>query len=145
MHARMHACHLALQVDGEPLSPPKPLPWYPNNYGWHMDFSRGQLRKMPLLEQIHGFIKVRLDDLCTIYTMSVPEPMLLNMPIKHVCIYMKTLRSCVAMPGRLSYAVLSGLFVLALYRHVQICSIYCSVPCAFSVPMRQVASAGRRA
>lgn len=34
------------QVDGEPVSPPRPLPWYPNNYAWHMDFSRGQLRKV---------------------------------------------------------------------------------------------------
>lgn len=41
----------------EKVKPPRPLKWYPNNYAWHMDFSRGQLRKLPLLGQIHEFLK----------------------------------------------------------------------------------------
>lgn len=34
------------QDDGEQIKPPHPLPWYPNNYAWHMNFSRAQLRKV---------------------------------------------------------------------------------------------------
>lgn len=34
------------QVEGGEFDPPRPLPWYPNNYAWHMSFSRGQLRKV---------------------------------------------------------------------------------------------------
>eukprot|EP00798_Chlamydomonas_sp_ICE-L_P013849 gene13849-19772_t len=41
---------------GTVWGPPRPLPWYPNEQGWHTDFSRGQLRKLPLLEAIHKFI-----------------------------------------------------------------------------------------
>jgi 16S rRNA C967 or C1407 C5-methylase (RsmB/RsmF family) len=45
-------------VDGEDeVTAPRPLPWYPNNYGWHMDFSRGQLRKQAWLNDLHEFMK----------------------------------------------------------------------------------------
>ena len=44
-HAYTHAwCDP--QVDGELVESPRPLPWYPNNYAWKMNFSRGQLRKV---------------------------------------------------------------------------------------------------
>lgn len=45
-------------MDGEDeVTAPRPLPWYPNNYGWHMDFSRGQLRKQAWLNDLHEFMK----------------------------------------------------------------------------------------
>ena len=46
-----------LQVAGETLQPPKPLPWYANKLAWHMSFSRGQLRKLPILAEIHELLK----------------------------------------------------------------------------------------
>ena len=60
----MHACErhvpvspgrsaLAKQVDGEPLEPPAPLPWYPERLAWHLSFSRAQLRKLPALKAVH--------------------------------------------------------------------------------------------
>ena len=39
-----------MQVGGELLEAPKPLPWYPNRLAWHFAFSRAQLRKLPMLE-----------------------------------------------------------------------------------------------
>jgi 16S rRNA C967 or C1407 C5-methylase (RsmB/RsmF family) len=47
-----------LQLDGELVQPPRPLPWYPSNLGWHMNFSRNQLRKLSWLAAIHEFMKV---------------------------------------------------------------------------------------
>lgn len=43
------------------MDPPRPLPWYPNNLAWHMNFSRGQLRKLSWLEEIHEFMKAAND------------------------------------------------------------------------------------
>ena len=45
------------QVEDETLHAPKPLAWYPHNYAWHMSFTRQQLRKLPLLAEIHDFMK----------------------------------------------------------------------------------------
>lgn len=56
----LSAC-LCLQLDGEVVDPPRPLPWYPNNLAWHMNFSRGQLRKLSWLEEIHEFMKTAND------------------------------------------------------------------------------------
>jgi 16S rRNA C967 or C1407 C5-methylase (RsmB/RsmF family) len=50
-----------VQLDDEVVDPPRPLPWYPNNLAWHMNFSRGQLRKLSWLEEIHEFMKAAND------------------------------------------------------------------------------------
>ena len=49
--------HVVLQVAGETLQPPRPLSWYSNKLAWHMSFSRGQLRKLPILAEIHELLK----------------------------------------------------------------------------------------
>ncbi|XP_038990155.1 RNA cytosine-C(5)-methyltransferase NSUN2-like isoform X3 [Phoenix dactylifera] len=35
----------------------RPLPWYPGNLAWHLNFSRMQLRKNQALERFHEFLK----------------------------------------------------------------------------------------
>lgn len=45
------------QVDGEPAEPPHPLGWYPGGLAWQMSFSRKQLRKAPVLAELHEFMK----------------------------------------------------------------------------------------
>uniref|UniRef100_A0A0D9X927 SAM-dependent MTase RsmB/NOP-type domain-containing protein n=1 Tax=Leersia perrieri TaxID=77586 RepID=A0A0D9X927_9ORYZ len=35
----------------------RPLPWYPGNLAWHLNFSRKQLRKNQALESFHEFLK----------------------------------------------------------------------------------------
>jgi len=46
-----------VMVDGEEIEPLKPLAWYPNGYGWQLGFSRNQIRKLPVLEYFHEFLK----------------------------------------------------------------------------------------
>ena len=43
---------IGLQVQGETLQPPRPLPWYPDKLAWHMTFSREQLRNNPKLNEV---------------------------------------------------------------------------------------------
>ncbi|XP_043689984.1 RNA cytosine-C(5)-methyltransferase NSUN2-like [Telopea speciosissima] len=43
-------------TDGE-VEAIRPLPWYPENLGWHLNFSRLQLRKNQTLERFHEFLK----------------------------------------------------------------------------------------
>ncbi|WIA32878.1 hypothetical protein OEZ86_006052 [Tetradesmus obliquus] len=47
-----------VMLDGELVQPPRPLPWYPSNLAWHMNFTRNQLRKLSWLAAIHEFMKV---------------------------------------------------------------------------------------
>nr|XP_010939686.1 tRNA (cytosine(34)-C(5))-methyltransferase isoform X1 [Elaeis guineensis] len=35
----------------------RPLPWYPGNLAWHLNFSRMQIRKNQALERFHEFLK----------------------------------------------------------------------------------------
>jgi 16S rRNA C967 or C1407 C5-methylase (RsmB/RsmF family) len=51
------ALRASAQLSAEELEAPRPLPWYPDNLAWQMSFSRAQLRKLPILEAIHEFIK----------------------------------------------------------------------------------------
>ncbi|KAL4448837.1 hypothetical protein ABPG77_007554 [Micractinium sp. CCAP 211/92] len=44
-------------LDGEEVEKPHPLAWYPGKLAWQMNFSRAQLRKLEVLEQLHEFIK----------------------------------------------------------------------------------------
>lgn len=44
-------------LDGEEVEKPHPLAWYPGKLAWQMNFSRAQLRKLDVLEQLHEFIK----------------------------------------------------------------------------------------
>jgi multisite-specific tRNA:(cytosine-C5)-methyltransferase len=50
-----------LLVEGEVISPPKPLAWYPNNLAWQLDFSRTHLRKIPEMKEMHEFIKAETE------------------------------------------------------------------------------------
>ena len=73
------------QVDGEPLEAPKPLSWYPDKLGWHMAFSRAQLRKLPILKQVHELI-IRENDAGAITrqeAVSMIPPLLLDVQPQH--------------------------------------------------------------
>ncbi|KAF8404637.1 hypothetical protein HHK36_009525 [Tetracentron sinense] len=43
--------------DGGEVEAIRPLPWYPENLAWHLNFSRMQLRKNQTLERFHEFLK----------------------------------------------------------------------------------------
>jgi hypothetical protein len=72
-------------VDGELLQPPRPLPWYPDNLGWHMSFSRAQLRKLPWLSDIHEWMKKANDagSITRQEAVSMVPPLLLDVEPHH--------------------------------------------------------------
>lgn len=45
-----------VEVDGEEIQPPKPIPWYPDSLAWHMVLSRPVLRKREDLKSFHRFL-----------------------------------------------------------------------------------------
>jgi len=50
-----------LVMEGQTISPPKPLPWYPNNLAWQLGFSRRDLRRIPEMKPLHEFIKAETE------------------------------------------------------------------------------------
>ena len=85
------AISVSLQPDDAVLQPPKPLPWYPDNLAWHFDFSKSQLRKMPVLEAIHELLK-RENDAGTITrqeAVSMIPPLFMDIQSHH-----KVIRGC---------------------------------------------------
>jgi tRNA (cytosine34-C5)-methyltransferase len=45
-----------LEIDGEKITPPAPMSWYPDNLAWHTNLSRTQLRRHPNLTEMHRFL-----------------------------------------------------------------------------------------
>ncbi|BDA47721.1 probable RNA cytosine-C(5)-methyltransferase NSUN2 [Coccomyxa sp. Obi] len=94
-----------MEVDGEPLEAPKPLSWYPDKLGWHMAFSRAQLRKLPILKQVHELI-IRENDAGAITrqeAVSMIPPLLLDVQPHH-----RVLDTCAA-PGSKTAQILEML------------------------------------
>ncbi|KAL5992529.1 hypothetical protein ACLOJK_013448 [Asimina triloba] len=50
-------CLEAEVTDDNEVEAIRPLPWYPDNLAWHLNFSRMQLRKNQTLERFHEFLK----------------------------------------------------------------------------------------
>lgn len=90
-----------MQVAGEILKPPKPLPWYSDKLAWHMSFSRGQLRKLPILADIHELLK-RENEAGSITrqeAVSMVPPLFLKVQSHHrvgLRVVMSTARCCTA-------------------------------------------------
>lgn len=67
------------------MTAPHALPWYPNQYAWHMEVSRGQLRKLPWLEELHEFMK-KANEMGTITrqeAVSMVPPLFLDVQPHH--------------------------------------------------------------
>jgi 16S rRNA C967 or C1407 C5-methylase (RsmB/RsmF family) len=85
----------SLVFEGEIIHPPKPLSWYPDEFGWHISCSKKALRKCPELESFHQFL-ITETELGHIYrqeAVSMIPPMLLDIQPHH-----KILDMCAA-PG----------------------------------------------
>ncbi|KAK9905535.1 hypothetical protein WJX75_001721 [Coccomyxa subellipsoidea] len=94
-----------MEVEGEPLEAPRTLPWYPDALGWHMAFSRAQLRKLPILKQVHELI-IRENDAGAITrqeAVSMIPPLLLDVQAHH-----RVLDTCAA-PGSKTAQILEML------------------------------------
>lgn len=92
-------------LDGEVVDPPKPLPWYPNKLAWHMNFSRGQLRKLSWLAEIHEFMKAANEagSITRQEAVSMVPPLFMDVQPHH-----KVLDMCAA-PGSKTFQLLEML------------------------------------
>jgi 16S rRNA C967 or C1407 C5-methylase (RsmB/RsmF family) len=45
-----------IEIDGEVIEPPSPLPFYPDNFAWTFNVSRSDLRKRPELTRFWKFL-----------------------------------------------------------------------------------------
>ena len=45
-----------LEIDGEKITKPSPIPWYPNSLAWSTNLGRSQLRRHATLGQMHKFL-----------------------------------------------------------------------------------------
>eukprot|EP00850_Spirogloea_muscicola_P004927 SM000022S07141 [mRNA] locus=s22:98292:108187:- [translate_table: standard] len=94
-----------LQVEGVDMEPPYSLPWYPNHLAWHLSYSRMQLRRLPVLERLHEFLK-RENELGSITrqeAVSMVPPLFLDVQPHH-----KVLDMCAA-PGSKTFQLLEML------------------------------------
>ncbi|CAK9228381.1 unnamed protein product [Sphagnum troendelagicum] len=90
------------EVDGEEVAPARPLLWYPDNLAWHLSFSRMQLRKLPILERIHEFLKQEneIGSITRQEAVSMIPPLFLKVEPHH-----KVLDMCAA-PGSKTFQLL---------------------------------------
>eukprot|EP00051_Salpingoeca_urceolata_P032936 m.18125 g.18125 ORF g.18125 m.18125 type:complete len:737 (-) comp5633_c0_seq1:115-2325(-) len=84
-----------LQVDGEWIEPPRPLPWYPDRLGWHLNVTRILIRKHDALRRFHRFLinESEQGNLTRQEAVSMIPPLLLDVQPSH-----KVLDMCAA-PG----------------------------------------------
>lgn len=94
-----------IEVDGEALSPPLALPWYPDKLAWQLDFSRNQLRKLPRLEALHEFMKreTEIGSITRQEAVSMVPPLFLDVQPHH-----RVLDMCAA-PGSKTMQLLEAL------------------------------------
>ncbi|XP_062099920.1 uncharacterized protein LOC133805778 [Humulus lupulus] len=80
----------------------KPLPWYPDNLAWHLNFSRMQLRKNQNLERFHEFLKLanEIGNITRQEAVSMVPPLLLDVSADH-----SVLDMCAA-PGSKTFQLL---------------------------------------
>ncbi|XP_073010109.1 uncharacterized protein [Typha latifolia] len=65
----------------------RPLPWYPGNLAWHLNFSRMQLRKNQALERFHEFLKLEneIGNITRQEAVSMVPPLFLDvLPDHHI-------------------------------------------------------------
>ncbi|XP_077213231.1 uncharacterized protein LOC143848230 [Tasmannia lanceolata] len=80
----------------------RPLPWYPDNLAWHLNFSRMQLRKNQTLERFHEFLKLEneIGNITRQEAVSMVPPLFLDVRPDHFVLDM-----CAA-PGSKTFQLL---------------------------------------
>ena len=94
-----------IQVDGEEVNPPHPLPWYPDSLAWQLDLSRTQLRKVDSLKDLHEFMKneSEIGSITRQEAVSMIPPLFLDVKPHH-----RVLDMCAA-PGSKTFQILEAL------------------------------------
>ena len=47
---------LDIELNGERVPPPSPLPWYPGELGWQINVAKSEIRKVEELKKLHKFM-----------------------------------------------------------------------------------------
>ncbi|KAJ1680129.1 tRNA (cytosine-5-)-methyltransferase ncl1 [Spiromyces aspiralis] len=78
------------EIDGEKVTPPAPLPWYPNNFGWHFEIPRIALKKSPALNKFHKFLvtEAEVGNISRQEAVSMIPPLLLDVRPHHLVLDM---------------------------------------------------------
>eukprot|EP00252_Welwitschia_mirabilis_P004446 TRINITY_DN14791_c0_g1_i1.p1 TRINITY_DN14791_c0_g1~~TRINITY_DN14791_c0_g1_i1.p1 ORF type:complete len:927 (+),score=216.89 TRINITY_DN14791_c0_g1_i1:226-3006(+) len=92
----------AEDTDGNLIEQLRPLPWYPNKFAWHSNFSRSQLRKNQTLERFHEFLKLEneIGNITRQEAVSMVPPLFLDVEPHHYILDM-----CAA-PGSKTFQLL---------------------------------------
>lgn len=90
------------EVNGEREELLKPLPWYPGELAWHLNFSRMQLRKNQTLSRVHEFLKREneIGNITRQEAVSMVPPLFLDVQPNH-----RVLDMCAA-PGSKTFQLL---------------------------------------
>ncbi|KAI9346016.1 cytosine(34)-C(5)-methyltransferase-like protein [Zopfochytrium polystomum] len=74
-----------VEVDGEPVPPPRCLEWYPNQLGWQYDASRSAIRRDPAIARFHNFLigETEVGNISRQETVSMIPPLLLQVEPHH--------------------------------------------------------------
>ena len=110
-----------LVLEGERIEAPSPIPWYPDDLGWHFDCSRRAVRSSPQLEAFHKFLvnETEHGNLSRQEAVSMIPPMFLDVEPCH-----RVLDMCAA-PGSKTAQIVEFLHANApesdIPRTLQIC------------------------
>jgi 16S rRNA C967 or C1407 C5-methylase (RsmB/RsmF family) len=72
-------------IEGEALQAPFPLPWYPDEFGWHVPSSRTNVRKCEEFQEFHKFLVGETDvgNVSRQEAVSMVPPLLLGVQPHH--------------------------------------------------------------
>ncbi|KAJ1919758.1 tRNA (cytosine-5-)-methyltransferase ncl1 [Mycoemilia scoparia] len=78
------------EVDGEKVTPPAPIPWYPNNFGWQFEIPRIALKKSPALNKFHKFLvtEAEVGNISRQEAVSMIPPLMLDVKPHHAVLDM---------------------------------------------------------
>ncbi|XP_070575607.1 RNA cytosine-C(5)-methyltransferase NSUN2-like isoform X2 [Ptychodera flava] len=74
-----------VEVDGQAVEKPYPLPWFPDELAWQLNLSRGNIRKIPALERLHSFLITETEsgNISRQESVSMIPPLLLDVQPHH--------------------------------------------------------------
>ncbi|KAI8600563.1 S-adenosyl-L-methionine-dependent methyltransferase, partial [Dissophora ornata] len=78
--------HLSnISVEGIVANPPRPLPWYPDELGWHFDVPRSVLKKSPEYAKFHQFLvaETEVGNISRQEAVSMIPPLMLDVQPQH--------------------------------------------------------------
>ncbi|KAG2579448.1 RNA cytosine-C(5)-methyltransferase NSUN2-like isoform X3 [Panicum virgatum] len=109
----------------------RPLPWYPGNLAWHLNFSRKELRKNQALESFHEFLKheSEVGNITRQEAVSMVPPLFLNVQPDHHILDMcaspgsKTFQLLEMIHQSKEPGLLPGALVMANDLYVQRCDL----------------------